>query len=1482
MPRVDIAILTVIPEEYAAVIASLAAHGCKTEHDPGTATTPNQFGWVTGDLAGSGNQIYRVAVGMVVRPGPGRMASAVSATCARFRPQYVLIVGIAGGFPLDGLRKGDVALSSVIYDYEYGKVVADDFHPRPDFTYPVDQGLLASAVSLHVRDKSWAERDKQLRPDAEGIIPKLLHGAIASGGKIIDDATNEFFAAVLREWPKLLAVEMEGAGAAEAIETAQAAKLNVGFIMVRGISDMPKIGDGPQSSPGSPEGNKAERDQWKLYAATTAANFTVHWIARAWPLAPRPKGRSGTSSGPDAEDGGDPPGASQQASIGNVSGSNNTVSITQNQGPTLEEFNRLLQAVAPPDAHAEIEAACKHLTGGDLSVAIYLLEDLKKRRGDKLSPREKYRVEANIGLAMERKGEFKKAAQHYIEAQRHQPQEDRARALEAIAYYHLDDKPKAHALAVEAVKDHPNCALAHAVRIRSAPPEVSVAELEASVPEQLREEVEILHALGWFALSAGDVVAAERFATTARSRYPDSVEIKDHHATVIVQIEGRARQANQPVNREKLEEAVRNLTEGINKSRGYQDEARLRYNRAEAYDLLGQTEDAETDYRHAIDADKSEPDITRRFVLFLMRHDRTTSAIDALRKADKVKQNHTNRLMLAGLLGERKAPGDWDAAIALLRETIPQKPEPETRAAMVATLTQLLGLQKKHDEAAAFLDSLGDGFLGPAVLDATRAMVLLRAGQKDDARTVALCAMQLLDDDSPETDWMRVAEALGYAGAKAEALSIWKQILEPDSADVFVCTALEFARETGDDAFIRDFCRGLRTRGVRHPFTLELEVMTLEKYSAYDEAVSVMQGYVATHPDDDLARVFRVRMSLLGVRLNRPALIEADVAKLLPVESVPVKIGAATAHVLRNGPCPMRGVKYAYELVRRYFGDPLARRAYVAVVGVGDDEELFPLPPVAAPGCAVRYRADDTGEVNWAILEDSPGPSSDREEFGPESRRYKDLSGKAVGEKFDLRRGSLQDRTATIEFIGSKYKYRAVEIMQGWEKRFPERPFAQKFTIPTKEDGSPDVSLLLEALDEQERQKEVMHEIYRNNPISATTFAKFTDAGLLESLNHLASDGTLPIRCCRGAVGELEGVAEALSSNAPVVIEPSALATLFFSDQYEQLKLLAGRCVICEGALKEYVELRQKFSSGSRGFVSKFKGQYQFREDDPPERERQVQRLDKFLSEIRPLVTMKSGESLADLPADKRDELIKIFGQPTAEAIAVAKATGAVLWTDDIAVAEITRQNLGVEKRVWTQAVFKLVAPPEVFADITMFLLHWRYFFTRLEPEVVIAACRKASWNPEDPSVLRIVDWLKMPELLPDGAVQMCAISLRLIWKEGIEVAQKQGVAKALLGAILARQDGRQAVAFIRGGLKEIMQGDHAARRQCEKVIEEILRVKIGPGTESSKAAWASVLRQMARQQTVQKSGPSKQSGGPTPKQRAEQRRADRKRKKGR
>src|SRR5262249_30735339 len=160
------------------------------------------------------------------------------------------------------------------------------------------------------------------------------------------------------------------------------------------------------------------------------------------------------------------------------------------------------------------------------------------------------------------------------------------------------------------------------------------------------------------------------------------------------------------------------------------------------------------------------------------------------------------------------------------------------------------------------------------------------------------------------------------------------------------------------------------------------------------------------------------------------------------------------------------------------------------------------------------------------------------------------------------------------------------------EKRFPDKFFVRKYTFPTNPDGSPDISLILKALDIKEQQKEEMHALYRANPISATTFARVTDAGLLVSLSHLASEGTLPIRCCFGNDVELARADAALSGADKFVLDPSALATLFFSEQYEQLQLLAGKIILCESALDEYTEQRRKFTSPSQGFVGKFKGKY--------------------------------------------------------------------------------------------------------------------------------------------------------------------------------------------------------------------------------------------------------------------------------------------------
>jgi len=125
-------------------------------------------------------------------------------------------------------------------------------------------------------------------------------------------------------------------------------------------------------------------------------------------------------------------------------------------------------------------------------------------------------------------------------------------------------------------------------------------------------------------------------------------------------------------------------------------------------------------------------------------------------------------------------------------------------------------------------------------------------------------------------------------------------------------------------------------------------------------------------------------LTLLGIRLEKPELIESDPAKLPPVESSPVKIGAATANALRWGPNPERGIEYAYELVRHNFNDDTARGVYVAILGLGDDGYHLPEVSTVGSGCAVKYKPDDSNDEKWMIFEDAANPDQDREEYGPD------------------------------------------------------------------------------------------------------------------------------------------------------------------------------------------------------------------------------------------------------------------------------------------------------------------------------------------------------------------------------------------------------------------------------------------------------------------------------------------------------------------
>lgn len=284
---IDVAIITILDEEYKAILDKLN----KPKRDLGSNEYPNPFGWILDKipctLTGAS---YNIVLALVGRAGTIKGALATYETIKRWHPRYVFLVGVAGGFKRNDLEKGDVVLSDLIYGYEYGKIDKHSFEPRHDWTYSCDISLLAGARSFALTN-NWADRIEEARPDGREKSPKMISGPIASGDKIIDNPNQEFFSTILRSWSRLQAVEMEGLGASEAIDFAGSCGDNIKFLMIRGISDMPR----PRKKTIN-NSQSREREKWKNYAAEAAAAFTIGYIQSGLPTPPQRENKNNGSN----------------------------------------------------------------------------------------------------------------------------------------------------------------------------------------------------------------------------------------------------------------------------------------------------------------------------------------------------------------------------------------------------------------------------------------------------------------------------------------------------------------------------------------------------------------------------------------------------------------------------------------------------------------------------------------------------------------------------------------------------------------------------------------------------------------------------------------------------------------------------------------------------------------------------------------------------------------------------------------------------------------------------------------------------------------------------------------------------------------------------------------------------------------------------------------------------------------------------------
>lgn len=1072
---------------------------------------------------------------------------------------------------------------------------------------------------------------------------------------------------------------------------------------------------------------------------------------------------------------------------------------------------KLMEAVGKLSGESEIdlreikEAIEQH----EYQLGAILIRRLQNQKWDRLKPREKYWVLANLANLLLVEGKIREAAGKLFEAKTYQPDDFKAQAYEAFAYEILEKRGKACAIAQELLVKNPALSEAASIYARTAPDTKSISELEQEIlPLTINAEVAV--ALSIRSRQHGCYDISQKYATKATQEDTDwpaawlalglsSLEEE------FSKVSRNAAQGIRLINRSNIDKAALSLSKAIElaeKQKNSYVHAEALIARSRLHTLINQDGAAKSDIETAYQTLPTHPDVLIQHAHLLLEMGNAEVAIEDLRKAIASGAGSHGKMNLASHLNRSGKHAAQIEAQGIFSELATHRAAPYQVDAAIYGLRVLFQLQGQS-EAGGYVENLRS-FCAPTLFHVLAGILANLSGERERALSCTEAARSNVNSDTTIAEIRALADLLATLGLYQQSLQQWERVIVSGINGPDLRKMLSCAERIGRHDIILKALKDLREAGVVSQDFFQYEIMLLAQYDP-DEAIILLTGYMREHPADKVAKL---RLSFIAYRVGRLELIQLDKEVLPPLEEIRpewlerlIQMMQAVAKNYNDV------VELAYKLLQTHFSKPEAHMAFLMSMGLSSGQK----PAIAEVSevvidCAVSYAENDDDNSSWVIIENTPHHenSSKYDIISPQDQFAQILIGRKIGDVIVLNPCGIQERAISIKAVVHKYIFVFNDILARWQIRFPDKHQIQQIREKNLSDSTsievPFASMLRLAKSNNEYVTELL-DLYDKNPVPIHLLAKKLGFDDISTAWSLAIDRKRQIRCAEP--GREEESVSMLQAGSSLVIDTTALATALHLELEDILPSMPNS-VMCSYGLRDDLNRLVEYHvrSNHKGNFGYSNDQFVLTEVSDEAQVIKAQTIIKKAEAVKSACKLINARALASLEQKAREHLTELFGNATSEAIANASIPGVLLWTDDYVIGHEAQRMLGV-KSISTPVLLAHwyrggAISYEKYCQACARLLAWNYAPTPVDVDILVEAGKLANWNTEAFPLDGALDWFERDSIPRDGVAIVAGRFIPAIYFEIALPLNREIFLSKLLGRIAKRIDGLIIIQIIR------------------------------------------------------------------------------------